>query len=92
MDFLWHKVSEKEKESIKKQAKKIMDDFSKKLSKVGGSKGLKEMFIERDECERDENECEEECSFDKDKIDRKIMFDNAPKSNKDFIVAEKKKW
>ena len=34
MDFLFHKVSEKEKEEIKKQAKSIMDKFSEKLSKI----------------------------------------------------------
>jgi hypothetical protein len=83
MDFLWHKVSDKEKEAIKEQAKAIMDDFSKKLSRVGE---LKEGFIERDECERDED------SGKPAEIDRKIMMSNAPKSNKDFIIAEKKKW
>lgn len=84
MDFLWHKVSEKEKESIKKQAKLIMDNFSKKLSKVGE---LKESFIERNECERDESDNNKECE-----IDRKTMFENAPKKNKDFIIAERKSW
>lgn len=83
MDFLWHKVSDKEKEGIKKQAKSIMDNFSRKLSKVGE---LGESFVERDECERDEDSskpCE---------IDRKTMFDNASKKNKDFIIAERKTW
>lgn len=83
MDFLWHKVSEKEKADITKQAKDIMDDFSKKLSKVGE---LKESFIERQECERDEN------SGNEAEIDKKIMMSNAPKSNDNFIIAEKKKW
>ena len=82
MDFLWHKVSEKEKKEIKKQAKQIIENFSKKLSNVGE---LKESFIEREECERDEGiECPE--------IDKKIMFKNAPNKNKDFIIAERKKW
>jgi len=84
MDFLWHKVSEKEKETIKKQAKEIMDGFSKKLSKVGE---LKESFIERDECERDESDTAKGCEIDKRK-----MFENAPKKNKDFIIAERKSW
>lgn len=83
MDFLWHKVSEKEKEAITKQAKDIMDDFSKKLSNVGE---LKESFIERPEYERDEDSGK--CS----EIDKKTMFENAPKKNKDFIVGEKKSW
>ena len=88
-DFLWHKVSEKEKEKITKQAKQIMDDFSKKLS---GVDKLKEPEIIRDVCERKEG------SEESLEIDRKIMFDNAPSKNNtlkgtsDFIVAEKKKW
>jgi hypothetical protein len=82
-DFLWHKVSEKEKSEIVRQAKEIMDGFSKKLSNVGE---LKESFIEREDCERDEasGKCNE--------IDKKKMFENAPKSNKDFIIAERKTW
>ncbi len=82
-DFLWHKVSEQEKEDIKKQAKGIMDSFSRKLSKI---KDIPELVIERAECERDEGngKCQE--------IDREVMFANAPNKNKDFILAEKKKW
>jgi hypothetical protein len=83
-DFLWHKVSEKEKEAIKKQAKGIMDSFSKRLSRVKVSK--EEPAIIREECERPEGGG---VSLD---MDRKIMFENAPKKNKDFIIAEKKKW
>jgi len=82
-DFLWHKVSEKEKKEIEKQAKGIMDSFSKKLSKIGE---VSESVIERENGERDETEgkCLE--------LDREIMFDNAPEKNKDFIVGEKKGW
>ena len=81
--FLWHKVSEKEKQKIKKQAKAIMDSFSRKLSKV--DKKMAESLVERAEGEREEGgECEE--------IDRKIMFDNAPEKNDNFIIAEKKGW
>jgi len=84
-DFLFHKVSEKEKERIKKEAKQIMDSFSRKLGRID-SKKLKEKMIERDECERKEGDGS--CS----EIDRKIMFENAPNKNDDFIIAEKKKW
>ncbi len=83
-NFLWHKVSEKEKEAIKKQAKDIMDSFSKKLSAI--DRKMPEPLIEREECERDEGK---EKSLD---IDKKIMFENAPKKNKNFIIAERKKW
>ncbi|MCK4552870.1 hypothetical protein KAT80_01575 [Candidatus Pacearchaeota archaeon] len=83
-DFLWHKVSEKEKKEIKKQAKSIMDSFSKKLSRVDMK--ISESLIERDEGEREEKEGE---CLD---LDRKIMFENAPNKNKDFIIGEKKSW
>ena len=83
-DFLWHKVSEKEKEDLRKQAKNIMDDFSKKLSKVKGE--MKEPLIERGKDERQEGgKCDKDFS-------REIMFENSPKKNKDFIVAERKRW
>jgi len=83
MDFLWHKVSEKEKDEIKKQAKSIMDSFSSKLSKI--DKKVKEPLIERQECERKEGK-------PKPEIDKEIMFRNAPDKNSDFIIAEKKTW
>ena len=83
-DFLWHKVSEKEKGEIEKQAKEIMDGFSRKLSKVG--KDIPEMLIERESGERIEGE-----KIDT-KIDREIMFENAPNKNGDFIVGEKSSW
>jgi len=84
MDFLFHKVSEKEKEDIKKQAKKILDDFSKQLSKV--ERAVSEPMIEREKGER------EEAGIRCDEIDKKIMFENAPEKKGDFIVAERKKW
>ena len=85
MDFLWHNVSEKEKEDIKRQAKKIMDKFSKRLEKVklGDKPKTSEQGLEFEREENSKNERE---------IDRKIMFENAPDKNKDFIVSEKKKW
>ena len=84
MDFLFHKVTEAEKREIKKQAKNILDDFSKKLSKV--DKKIKESLIEREKNERAEGEgkCNE--------LDREIMFSNAAEKSEDFIIAERKKW
>ena len=87
MDFLFHKVSEKEKEEIKREAKEIMDKFSKKISKI--DKKIPEPLIERKDFER----VEEEYNKDELKLDfRERMFENAPSKNKDFIIAEKKKW
>ena len=84
-DFLFHKVSEEEKDKIRVQAKEIMDNFSKKLSSV--KKKIPEPFVERDEFERTEGKGREpNTDF------RKRMFDNAPNKNEDFIIAERKKW
>ena len=77
-------MSEKEKEDAKKQVDSIIDSFSKKLST------LKEKIefdnsIERENFERSEGGEQLE-------ISKKIMFENAPESDKDFIIGEKKKW
>ena len=85
MDFLFHKVSEKEKQEIKKQAKSIMDDFSRRLSKI--DQKIAEPLIEREEGER-----EESGAVEGDEEFRKVMFENAPSKNEDFIIAEKKGW
>lgn len=84
-DFLFHKVSEKEKEEIRKQANKIMEDFSKQLSKI--EKKTEEPVIERKEFERKEGQVKNDESFS-----REIMFKNAKNKNKDFIIAEKGEW
>lgn len=84
MDFLWHKVSEKEKEEIKEQAKKIIDNFSKKLEKV--KREIKETDDNILNSGRDEKNGESLA------MDKKIMFDNAPSKNDGFIIAEKGEW
>ena len=84
-DFLFHKVSEQEKEEIKEEAKRIMDSFSKKLEKVKDK--IPEPLIEREDFEREEgNGNEQNLDF------RKRFFENAPNKNSDFILTEKKKW
>jgi Asp-tRNA(Asn)/Glu-tRNA(Gln) amidotransferase C subunit len=84
MDFLFHKLSEKEREEVRKQVNTILDSFSAKLSEIKGD--IKEQSIDRKEFERKEGEKIDE-SFS-----REMMFKNAPEKNKDFIVAERKKW
>ncbi|MBU3907055.1 MAG: hypothetical protein KKA64_02270 [Nanoarchaeota archaeon] len=105
MDFLWHAVSEKEKEDIKKQAKAIMDSFSKKLERAKIDK-INEDGIERKEGERKEGEGEEsDSSFregmfsnfrikdsESDSKSKNEDFEHAPNKNKGFIVAEKGGW
>ena len=85
-DFLWRKISEPEKKEIQKQAKEIMDNFSKKLAVVE-AKLEEEPLIERSEGERPEGSGKADNSFDK-----KTMLENAPKSEGDFIVAERAEW
>jgi Asp-tRNA(Asn)/Glu-tRNA(Gln) amidotransferase C subunit len=86
MDFLFHNLSEKEREEIRKQVKTILDSFSTKLSEIGKGEKEKESFIERKETDRKEGG-EQDKNFSREK-----MFNNAPEKNKDFIIAEKKKW
>jgi len=85
MDFLWHRVSEKERQEIQLQAKAIMDNFSNRLSKIKDR--LEESSVERDFGERVEGEGKGDENFSKE-----IMFDNAKEKSKDFIIAEKKSW
>ncbi|MGD9276001.1 MAG: hypothetical protein PVJ67_02415 [Candidatus Pacearchaeota archaeon] len=84
MDFLHHKVTDEEREEIRKKSKEILDDFSEKLEKV--DREISDSLIEREDCERKEGEkCDESFS-------REVMFLNAPKKTSDFIIAERKKW
>jgi Asp-tRNA(Asn)/Glu-tRNA(Gln) amidotransferase C subunit len=83
MDFLFHKINEKEREEITKQVNTIIESFSKKLSQI--KEKVEESVIEREECVREEEGKPAD-------ISREIMFKNASDKNEDFIIAEKKKW
>jgi len=83
MDFLWHKVSKEEQESIKKEAKAIMDDFAKLL------KGLDK--VEFSGVQR-EQQLRKETSAGSDPDFRKRFFDNVPRREGDWLKAEKGKW
>jgi Asp-tRNA(Asn)/Glu-tRNA(Gln) amidotransferase C subunit len=85
MDFLFKKLSDKDKEEIRKQVDNILGSFSDKLSQL--KEEVNESIIERDDFQRLEDEKEKPCE-----IDREIMFENAPDKNKDFIVGEKGAW
>ena len=84
MDFLWHRVSEKEREEIKNQAKEIMDSFEKELKKVESEKI--ELGVKRKEQLRDETKTQNDPDF------RKRFLENAPHKDGDLIKAEKGKW
>tara|TARA_Y100000034_G_C6867335_1_gene395459 strand:- start:1369 stop:1641 length:273 start_codon:yes stop_codon:yes gene_type:complete len=83
-EFTYHKVSEKEKEEIKKNAKKLLNTFAGKLSKIKA----KESHFENNSGLREEGE-----GWDTDPKFRDLMFLNAPfVEDNDFIVAEKGAW
>lgn len=88
-DFLFHKVSEKEKEEIKKEALKIVHSFSKKLEGINNLP--KETIVEGKEYYREEILDKEKSESEKKEFKKKIL-DNANKKDKDFILSEKKKW
>jgi len=85
MDFLWRKVSEKEAEAIKKEAKLILDKFSKSLEKV--EKEIKEAKgVQRERQSREETKAYSEKEF------KKLFLKNAPITEDDFVIAEKGAW
>ena len=73
-----------EEQKIKQQAREILDKFSKALEGIElKKKDLKEEiggFRKEDNGEV----CDEDF--------RKRMFENAPESQGDFLISEKKKW
>lgn len=77
-------MDEKERETIRKEAKQILDKFGKTLDKV--------KFKEK-EIKTQVGGFREEVQGKKgDEGFRVAMFKNAPQKNDDHIIAEKKKW
>jgi len=72
-----------DRERVKEKAKEILDRFSEALEKV--KEQIEETFVERAQDRREEG-------GEVIAIDKEIMFKNAPKTQGDFIIAEKKKW
>ena len=85
MDYLWHKVSEHEAEVIKKEAKLILEKFSKALEKVE-SKIKDAPDVKRDKNTRDETKTASSPEF------RKLFLKNAPKTEDDYVIAERGSW
>ncbi len=87
-EFIWRKISDKERDEISERAKEILRDFSSKLQKV--EKEIKDIDVgvERGNFEREEGK------FERAEIDRDLFFENAPNKDvkKGVIIAEKKKW
>jgi len=78
-------MEESEKQKIKAEAHQILEKFSKALekAKIEG----KESNVERENDRRKEGE-----GKDLDEDFKKIMFENAPAKNEEFLIAEKKSW
>ena len=77
-------MDEKEQDKIREEAKELLKKFAKSLEKVD----IKESEVSKEQGGmRKEGEGEEtDADF------KKRVFDNAPETEGDFIVAEKKKW
>lgn len=78
-------INDKELESIKKEAKTIMDKFLKALKASGIVE--KDFFVERDLQTRTDYDLIP-CHNDF----RLLFFKNIPKSRNGFLIAEKKHW
>ena len=77
-------INEKEKEQIRKEAKRIIDDFASALDKVK---------IKMEKVKKLHGGYRKEGLGEKGDNDfRTVMFENAPEKEEDFMVAEKKKW
>ena len=85
-EFTWHQVSEEEKEQIKKDSKNLLDEFSKKLEKIRTKEGHFHSPINETGL-REEGE-----GWQTDEDFRELVFDNAPFSEDDSIIAEKGGW
>ena len=82
-NFTWHKVSEQEKEEIKKQAKNLLDNFASKIEKIK----IKEDYFENETGLRDEGS-----TWNTDSEFQNALFCNAPFVEDGFLVAEKGEW
>ncbi len=85
MDFLWRKVGKAEQKKIKKEAKRLMDNFAKALAKVEKKK-ISFSFVQRKKQTRKESEAASDSEF------RKAFFDNVPNKEGNCVKAEKGKW
>jgi len=80
---LWHKVTEKEKQQIKQEAKKLLNEFASKLSKIKA----KESHHENNSGIREEGD-----GWKTDEEFRNTTLSNAPFTEDNFLVAEKGAW
>lgn len=84
MFYYFLMISEKQKEEIRQEAKRIIDNFAKSLDGVDAKTEKVKKIPGGYRGEGNGTRCDEDF--------RKAMFDNAPEKDKDCIIAEKKKW
>lgn len=82
-NFIWHEVSEKEKEKIRKDSRKLMDDFGSKLKSIKTS----DKHFENQGGTREEGD-----PWKTDSEFRDLFLLNAPFADEDFVFAEKGGW
>ncbi len=80
---LWHEVTEKEKQQIKQDSKKLLKEFASKLSKIKAPEGHHENKT---------GTREEGSGWKTDEEFRSTTFANAPFVEDNFLVAEKGAW
>jgi len=80
---LWHEVTEKEKEQIRKDSKKLLNEFASKLDKIKS----KEEHFKNESGTRVEGD-----GWTTDPEFKSTMTSNAPLAEDGFIVAEKGGW
>ena len=80
---LWHEVTEKEKEQIRKDSKKLLNEFASKLFKIKAPEG----HFQNETGSREEGD-----GWTTDPEFKSTMLANAPFVEDDSIVAEKGKW
>ncbi len=77
-------MDDKKREEIKKEAKKILDNFAKALDKVSVKKKALKKGVGGFREEGQGKGADEDF--------RERVFENAPNKDGDYIIAEKKKW
>lgn len=83
MTYTWHQVTEEEKQKIRDNAKKLLDEFSSKLSKI---KSIETKTENKENLRTEKNGWTTNNDF------RELMMDNAPTVEDGLIIAERGKW
>jgi hypothetical protein len=83
MAYVWHKVTEEEKEEIRKKAKNLLDEFSSKIAKIETPEAKPE---DKENLRSEGKGSEPNADF------RELMFDNAPLVEDSLIIAETGAW